>query len=88
MKKELNYYDIHVKVMKKEKLTSEEMKIYFEKMKYKNSLIETLFKKYEERTKKRKEWDELVKRVEQRYTNRKPIKIFQNSSTAFNKVFR
>lgn len=88
MKKELNYYDIHVKVMKKEKLTSEEKKIFLEKMKYKNSLIETLFKKYEERTKKRKEWDELVKRVEQRYPNRKPIRIFQNSSTAFNKVFK
>ena len=29
MKKELNYYDIHVKVMRREKLTLEEKKIHF-----------------------------------------------------------
>ena len=61
MKKELNYYDIHVKVMRREKLTLEEKKIHFEKMVYKNNLIETLFKKDEERAKKFKEWQELLK---------------------------
>jgi len=79
MKKELNYYDIYVKVMKREKLTLEEKKIFHEKMVLKNNLIQTLFKKSEERAKKAKEWDELVKRVEQRYPNRGPIKIFNRS---------
>ena len=79
MKKELNYYDIHVKVMRKEKLTLEEKKIHFEKMKYKYNLIQTLYKKDEERAKKAKEWNELVKRVEQRYPNREPIKIVNRS---------
>ena len=75
MKKELNYYDIHAKLMRREKLTLEEKKIFHEKMVLKNNLIQTLFKKSEERAKKTKEWGELVKRVEQRYPNREPIKI-------------
>jgi len=79
MKKELNYYDIYVKVMKREKLTLEEKKIFHEKMVLKNNLIQTLFKKGEERVKKAKEWDELVKRVEQRYPKRDPIKILNKS---------
>lgn len=79
MKKKLNYYDIHVKVMRKEKLTLEEKKIHFEKMKYKNNLIQTLYKKNEERAKKAKDWNELVKRVEQKYPNREPIKIVNRS---------
>ena len=78
MKKELNYYDIHVKVMRKEKLTLEEKKVHFEKMVYRNNLIETLFKKDEERAKKFKEWQELLKRVEQRYPNREMVKIFNS----------
>ena len=78
MKKELNYYDIHVKVMRREKLTLEEKKIHFEKMVYKNNLIETLFKKDQEREKKFKEWQELLKRVEQRYPNREMVKIFNS----------
>jgi hypothetical protein len=45
----------------------------------KNNLIQTLYKKSEERAKKAKEWDELVKRVEQRYPNRDPIKILNKS---------
>jgi transketolase len=83
MKKELNYYDIHVKVMRREKLTLEEKKIHFEKMVYKNNLIETLFKKHQEREKKFKEWQELLKRVEQRYPNRKKIEIFYPPSKIF-----
>ena len=79
MEKKLNYYDIHVKVMRKEKLTLEEKKIHFEKMKYKYNLIQTLYKKDEERAKKAKEWNELVKRVELRYPNREPIKIVNRS---------
>ena len=79
MKKELNYYDIHAKLMRREKLTLEERKIFHEKMVLKNNLIQTLFKKSEERAKKTKEWGELVKRVEQRYSNREPIKIFNRS---------
>ena len=83
MKKELNYYDIHVKVMRKEKLTLEEKKVHFEKMVYKNNLIETLFKKDEERAKKFKERLELIKRVEQRYPNRKKIEIFYHRTKIF-----
>ncbi len=83
MKKELNYYDIHVNVMRREKLTLEEKKIHFEKMVYKNNLIETLFKKDQEREKKFKEWQELLKRVEQRYPNRKKIEIFYPPSKIF-----
>jgi transketolase len=79
MKKELNYYDIYVKVTKKEKLTLEEKKIFHEKMVLKNNLIQTLFKKQEERAKKAKEWQELLKRVEQRYPNREKVKIFNRS---------
>ena len=48
-------------------------------MKYKNNLIQTLYKKDEERAKKAKEWNELVKKVEQRYPNREPIKIVNRS---------
>ena len=83
MKKELNYYDIHVKVMRKEKLTLEEKKVHFEKMVYKNNLIETLFKKDEERAKKFEERLELIKRVEQKYPNRKKIEIFYPRSKIF-----
>ena len=83
MKKELNYYDIHVKVMRKEKLTLEEKKVHFEKMVYKNNLIETLFKKDEERAKKFKERLKLIKRVEQRYPNRKKIEIFYPRTKIF-----
>lgn len=79
MKKELNYYDIHVKVMRKEKLSLEEKQIHFEKMVYRNNLIQTLYKKDEERAKKAKEWNELVERVEKRYPNREPIRIFNRS---------
>lgn len=75
MKKELNYYDIYVKLMKKQKLTLEEKKVFHEKMVLKNNLIQTLFKKQEERAKKAKEWNELVKRVEQRYPDTEPKKI-------------
>jgi sorbitol-specific phosphotransferase system component IIBC len=83
MKKELNYYDIYVKVVKKEKLTLEEKKIFHEKMVLKNNLIETLFKKDEDRTKKAKEWQELLKRVEQKYPNRKKIEIFYPRTKIF-----
>jgi len=79
MKKELNYYDIHAKLMRREKLTLEEKKIFHEKMVLKNNLIQTLFKKSEERAKKTKEWGDLVKKVEQIYPNREPIKIFNRS---------
>ena len=83
MKKELNYYDIYVKLMKKQKLTLEEKKVFHEKMVLKNNLIQTLFKKQEERAKKAKEWNELVKRVEQRYPNRKKIEIFYPRTKIF-----
>jgi len=83
MKKKLNYYDIHVKVMRREKLTLEEKKIHFEKMVYKNNLIETLFKIDEERAKKFEERLELIKRVEQRYPKRKKIEIFYPRSKIF-----
>ena len=79
MKKELNYYDIYVKVIKKEKLTLEEKKIFHEKMVLKNNLIETLFKRDDDRVKKAKEWQKLLKRVEQRYPNREKVKIFNRS---------
>ena len=83
MKKELNYYDIYVKVVKKEKLTLEEKKIFHEKMVLKNNLIETLFKKDEERAKKFEERLELIERVEQRYPNRKKIEIFYPRTKIF-----
>jgi hypothetical protein len=83
MKKELNYYDIYVKVVKKEKLTLEEKQIFHEKMVLKNNLIETLFKKDEDWTKKAKEWQELLKRVEQNYPNRKKIEIFYPRTKIF-----
>ena len=79
MEKKLNYYDIYVKVTKREKLTREEKKIFHEKMLLKNNLIETLFKKDENRAKKAKEWQELLKKVEQRYPNREKVKIFNRS---------
>jgi hypothetical protein len=83
MKKELNYYDIYVKVVKKEKLTLEEKQIFHEKMVLKNNLIETLFKKDEDWTKKAKEWQELLKRAEQNYPNRKKIEIFYPRTKIF-----
>jgi len=87
MKKELNYYDIHVKVMRKEKLTLEEKKVHFEKMVFKNNLMQKWYIKYDERIKKKKEkekaWDELVKRVEQKYPNRKKIEIFYPRTKIF-----
>jgi hypothetical protein len=44
----------------------------------KNNLIETLFKKDEDRAKEFKECQELLKRVEQRYPNREMVKIFNS----------
>jgi len=44
----------------------------------KNNLIVTLFKKDEDRAKKFKECQELLKRVEQRYPNREKVKIFNS----------
>ena len=55
MKKELNYYDIYAKVIKKQRLTLEEKKVFHKKMVLKNNLIKTLFKKHEERAKKANE---------------------------------
>ena len=49
----------------------------------KNNLIETLFKKDEDRAKEFKECQELLKRVEQRYPNRKKIEIFYPPSKIF-----
>jgi hypothetical protein len=49
----------------------------------KNNLIETLFKKDEDWTKKAKEWQELLKRVEQNYPNRKKIEIFYPRTKIF-----
>ena len=79
MRKKLKFKEIQKKVSKKQKLTLEEKKIFHEKIVFKNNLMQKLYKKYDERLKKNKEkekaWDELVKRVEQRYPNREPIKI-------------
>ena len=49
----------------------------------KNKLIETLFKKDEDQAKEFKEWQELLKRVEQRYPNRKKMEIFYPPSKIF-----
>jgi hypothetical protein len=79
MEKKLKFKEISEKVSKKQKLTLEEKKIFYEKIVFKNNLMQKWYKKYDERLKKNKEkekaWDELVKRVEQRYPNREPIKI-------------
>jgi hypothetical protein len=79
MEKKLKFKEISEKVLKKQKLTLEEKKIFHEKMVFRNNLRNKWDKKYDERLKKNKEkekaWDELVKRVEQRYPNRIPIEI-------------
>ena len=79
MEKKLKFQEISEKVLKKQKLTLEEKKIFHEKMVFRNNLRNKWDKKYDERLKKNKEkekaWDELVKRVEQRYPNRVPIEI-------------
>ena len=79
MEKKLKFKEIEVKVLKKQKLTLEERKIFYEKMVFRNNLMQKWYKKLDERQKKKKEkekaWDELVKRVEQRYPNRVPIEI-------------
>jgi hypothetical protein len=79
MEKKLKFKEISEKVLKKQKLTLEEKKIFHEKMVFRNNLMQKWYKKLDERKKKIKEkektWDELVKRVEQRYPNRVPIEI-------------
>ena len=79
MEKKLKFKEISEKVSKRQKLTLEEKKIFHEKMVFKNNLMQKWYIKYDEREKKKKEkekaWDELVKRVEQRYPNRVPIEI-------------
>jgi hypothetical protein len=79
MEKKLKFKEIEVKVLKKQKLTLVERKIFYEKMVFRNNLMQKWYKKLDEREKKKKEkekaWDELVKRVEQRYPNRVPIEI-------------
>jgi transketolase len=79
MEKKLKFKEISEKVLKKQKLTLEERKIFYEKMVFRNNLMQKWYKKLDEREKKKKEkekaWDELVKRVEQRYPNRVPIEI-------------
>ena len=49
-------------------------------MVFRHNLAQKWYKKYDERVQKKKEkekaWDELVKRVEQKYPNRKKIEIF------------
>ena len=79
MEKKLKFKEISEKVSKKQKLTLEERKIFYEKMVFRNNLMQKWYKKLDEREKKKKEkekaWDELVKRVEQRYPNRVPIEI-------------
>jgi len=79
MEKKLKFKEIEEKVLKKQKLTLEERKIFYEKMVFRNNLMQKWYKKLDEREKKKKEkekaWDELVKRVEQRYPNRIPIEI-------------
>jgi hypothetical protein len=79
MEKKLKFKEIREKVLKMQKLTLEEKKIFHEKMVFRNNLMQKWYKKLDERKKKIKEkektWDELVKRVEQRYPNRVPIEI-------------
>ena len=79
MEKKLKFKEISEKVLKKQKLTLEEKKIFHEKMVFRNNLRNKWDKRCNEREKKNKEkekaWDELVKRVEQRYPNRVPIEI-------------
>jgi hypothetical protein len=87
MKKKLKFKEISEKVSKKQKLTLEEKKIFHEKMVFKNNLMQKWYIKYDERVKKKKEkekaWDELVKRVEQRYPNQKKIEIFYPRTKIF-----
>ena len=87
MEKKLKFKEISEKVLKKQKLTLEEKKIFHEKMLFKHNIMQKWFKKFEERLKKKKEkqkgWDELVKRVEQRYPNRDKIEIFYPQTKMF-----
>lgn len=87
MEKKLKFKEISEKVSKKQKLTLEEMKIFHEKMVFRHNLAQKWDKKYDERVKKKKEkekaWDELVKRVEQKYPNRKKIEIFYPRTKIF-----
>ena len=87
MEKKLKFKEIQEKVSKKQKLTLEEKKIFHEKMVFKLSLAQKWYKKYDERLQKKKEkekaWDELVKRVEQKYPNRKKIEIFYPRTKIF-----
>ena len=87
MEKKLKFLKIQEKVSKKQKLTLEEKKIFHEKMVFRHNLAQKLYNKYDERVQKKKEkekaWDELVKRVEQRYPNRKKIEIFYPRTKIF-----
>ena len=87
MEKKLKFKEIQEKVLKKQKLTLEEKKIFHEKMVFKLNLAQKWYKKYDERLQKKKEkekaWDELVKRVEQKYPNRKKIEIFYPRTKIF-----
>ena len=87
MKKKLKFKEIQEKISKKQKLTLEEKKIFHEKMVFKLNLAQKWYKKYDERLQKKKEkekaWDELVKRVEQKYPNRKKIEIFYPRTIIF-----
>ena len=87
MRKKLKFKEIQKKVSKKQKLTLEEKKIFHEKMVFKHNLAQKWYKKYDERLQKKKEkekaWDELVKRVEQKYPNRKKIEIFYPRTKIF-----
>ena len=87
MEKKLKFKEIQEKVSKKQKLTLEERKIFYEKMVFRNNLMQKWYKKLDEREKKKKEkekaWDELVKRVEQKYPNRKKIEIFYPRTKIF-----
>jgi len=87
MEKKLKFKEIQEKVSKKQKLTLEEKKIFHEKMVFKLNLAQKWYKKYDERLQKKKEkekaWDELVKRVEQKYPNRKKIEIFYPRTIIF-----
>jgi hypothetical protein len=90
MRKKLKFKEIQKKVSKKQKLTLEEKKIFHEKMVFRNNLMQKWYKKLEERKKKIKEkekaWDELVKRVEQKYPNRVPIEIINRFNRS--KIFK
>ena len=87
MEKKLKFLKIQEKVSKKQKLTLEEKKIFHEKMVFRHNLAQKWYKKYDERIQKNKEkekaLDELVKRAEQRYPNRKKIEIFYPRTKIF-----